>query len=184
MSVAPPVHTSGGGLAAQRSRLSQQVHLRNSPAARGRRGTASVGPEADEDAEGEDDIEEDVGEESGDAEDKSLYCVCQKMSYGEVRTDLNYIVCARTLGLWALFYHVCTRRGRVMRFLSSYLIGYRLNPRYPPSFLTSIFRSHSGTPFLSRGVSCLVHWSLMDSASRPPFCICFSACSSISMRKR
>ncbi|PSR73422.1 hypothetical protein PHLCEN_2v10714 [Hermanssonia centrifuga] len=84
VSVAPPVHTSGGGLAAQRSRLSQQVHLRNSPAARGRRGTASVGPEADEDAEGEDDVEEDVGEESGDAEDKSLYCVCQKMSYGEM----------------------------------------------------------------------------------------------------
>jgi chromatin modification-related protein YNG2 len=38
---------------------------------------------ADEDAEGEDDLEEN-GEEGGDPEDKEIYCFCQKLSYGEV----------------------------------------------------------------------------------------------------
>lgn len=73
------------GSAGQRSRLSQQVHSRQSPSARGgRRVTASVGPDADEDAEGEEDLEEENGEDNGDAEDTQIYCFCQKMSYGEV----------------------------------------------------------------------------------------------------
>lgn len=67
----------------QRSRLSQQVHPRQSPL-RSRRRTASNGLDADEDAEGEDDVD-DAMEEGGDAEDKELYCFCQKLSYGEVR---------------------------------------------------------------------------------------------------
>ncbi|THH12711.1 hypothetical protein EW146_g7440 [Bondarzewia mesenterica] len=62
---------------AQRSRTSSH---RPSPA-RGRRAVSSLGP--DEDAEGEEDIEE-AGEEGEDNEDKSLYCFCQKMSYGEM----------------------------------------------------------------------------------------------------
>ncbi|OBZ70433.1 Chromatin modification-related protein png1 [Grifola frondosa] len=37
----------------------------------------------DEDAEGEEDLE-DATEEGGDAEDKELYCFCQKLSYGEM----------------------------------------------------------------------------------------------------
>lgn len=74
----------------QRSRLSQQVQMRNSPAARGgRRVATSVGPDADEDAEGEEDMEEDAMEEGGDTEDKELYCFCRKLSYGEVRTQLS-----------------------------------------------------------------------------------------------
>lgn len=77
------------GVSGQRSRLSQQVALRNSPAARNnRRVTTSVGPDADEDAEGEEDVEEDAMEEGGDTEDKELYCFCQKLSYGEVRARL------------------------------------------------------------------------------------------------
>ncbi|KAH9948802.1 hypothetical protein B0H21DRAFT_689592 [Amylocystis lapponica] len=66
----------------QRSRLSQQVHPRQSPL-RSRRVTASAGPDADEDAEGEDDLEDAV-DEGGEAEDKELYCFCQKLSYGEM----------------------------------------------------------------------------------------------------
>ena len=73
----------------QRSRLSQQVQLRNSPAARGRRVTTSAGPDADEDAEGEEDLEEDAMDEGGDTEDKELYCFCRKLSYGEVRRWLG-----------------------------------------------------------------------------------------------
>ena len=65
-------------LPVQRSRTSSH---RPSPA-RGRRAVSSVGP--DEDAEGEDDVE-DAGDDGEDNEDKSLYCFCQKMSYGEVR---------------------------------------------------------------------------------------------------
>ncbi|TDL29390.1 hypothetical protein BD410DRAFT_892695 [Rickenella mellea] len=67
-----------------RSRLGQQVHP--SPP-RGRRAVSSVG---DEDAEGEeDDAEGDADadgetEDSGEPEDKTLYCHCQKMSYGEM----------------------------------------------------------------------------------------------------
>ncbi|CCL98240.1 uncharacterized protein FIBRA_00234 [Fibroporia radiculosa] len=66
----------------QKSRLSQQVHPRQSPL-RSRRVTASAGLDADEDAEGEDDVEDGM-EEGGDAEDKELYCFCQKLSYGEM----------------------------------------------------------------------------------------------------
>ncbi|KAI0346904.1 hypothetical protein BDW22DRAFT_1410872 [Trametopsis cervina] len=66
-----------------RSRLSQ-VAARSSPAARGRRATTSLGPDADEDAEGEEDVEEDAMEEGGDTEDKELYCFCRKLSYGEM----------------------------------------------------------------------------------------------------
>lgn len=65
----------------QRSRLSHQTHLRHS-----RRGNSLFG--ADEDAEGEDDFEEN-GEEGGDPEDKEIYCLCQKLSYGEVRCLVN-----------------------------------------------------------------------------------------------
>lgn len=64
----------------QRSRGLQQS--RQSPA-RSRRVTASAGLDADEDAEGEDDVDM---EEGGDADDKEVYCTCQRMSYGEVRT--------------------------------------------------------------------------------------------------
>lgn len=64
-------------LPVQRSRTSSH---RPSPA-RGRRAVSSVGP--DEDAEGEDDVE-DAGDDGEDNEDKSLYCFCQKMSYGEM----------------------------------------------------------------------------------------------------
>lgn len=74
---------SSGYSSGQRSRLSQQVHPRQSPL-RSRRVTASAGLDADEDAEGEDDLD-DAMEEGGDAEDKELYCFCQKLSYGEVR---------------------------------------------------------------------------------------------------
>jgi chromatin modification-related protein YNG2 len=35
-------------------------------------------------AEGEDDVEEGNGDDDEDNEDKTLYCFCQKMSYGEV----------------------------------------------------------------------------------------------------
>lgn len=76
-------NVSGGG-GSQRSRLSQHVHPRHSPARATRRVATSVGPDADEDAEGEDDVE-DTGDDNGDVEDKELYCFCQKLSYGEVR---------------------------------------------------------------------------------------------------
>lgn len=82
------VHTVASAIG-QRSRLSQQVQPRNSPAARGRRIATSVGLDVDEDAEGEDDMEEDAMEEGGDTEDKELYCFCRKLSYGEVRTRLT-----------------------------------------------------------------------------------------------
>lgn len=72
MSAAPSYGTG------QRSR----VHTRQSPL-RSRRVTESAGPDIDEDAEGEDDLEEGM-DDSGDAEDKRLYCFCQKLSYGEV----------------------------------------------------------------------------------------------------
>ncbi|KAH9938109.1 uncharacterized protein B0H18DRAFT_1112295 [Fomitopsis serialis] len=72
-----PMPASAYG-AGQRSRASQQT--RQSPA-RSRRVTASAGLDADEDAEGEDDLEM---EEGGDAEDKEIYCICQRMSYGEM----------------------------------------------------------------------------------------------------
>ncbi|KAI0303641.1 hypothetical protein B0F90DRAFT_1307677 [Multifurca ochricompacta] len=72
----------------QRTRLAQQQSHRASPA-RGRQLPPEPGP--DEDAEGEDDVEEGNGDEDEDNEDKTLYCFCQKMSYGEVRTT-HYIV--------------------------------------------------------------------------------------------
>ena len=65
----------------QRTRHAQQSH-RPSPA-RGRQ-TQPEPPGPDEDAEGEDDVEEGNGDEDEDNEDKTLYCFCQKMSYGEV----------------------------------------------------------------------------------------------------
>ncbi|KZT71557.1 hypothetical protein DAEQUDRAFT_744233 [Daedalea quercina L-15889] len=71
-----PMPASAYGVG-QRSRTSQS---RQSPA-RSRRVTASAGLDADEDAEGEDDLEM---EESGDADDKEVYCTCQRMSYGEM----------------------------------------------------------------------------------------------------
>ncbi|GJE94728.1 hypothetical protein PsYK624_108990 [Phanerochaete sordida] len=69
----------GTGATGHRSRLGQQVTT-----GRGRRATASLGPEADEDAEGEDDVEDDAMEETGDQEDEQVYCFCQKLSYGEM----------------------------------------------------------------------------------------------------
>ncbi|KAI0776184.1 hypothetical protein BD413DRAFT_262380 [Trametes elegans] len=71
----------GGSSGAQKSGLSRQVHPRQSPI-RSRRAHTSAGPD-DEDAEGEDDLDE-AGEEGGDAEDQELYCYCQKLSYGEM----------------------------------------------------------------------------------------------------
>ncbi|KAI0267653.1 hypothetical protein BC834DRAFT_968593 [Gloeopeniophorella convolvens] len=66
----------------QRTRLAQQQSRRASPA-RGRQAPPEpVG--LDEDAEGEDDVEEGNGDEDEDNEDKTLYCFCQKMSYGEM----------------------------------------------------------------------------------------------------
>ncbi len=67
----------------QRTRLAQQQSHRASPA-RGRQ-TQPEPPGPDEDAEGEDDVEDGNGDEDEDNEDKTLYCFCQKMSYGEVR---------------------------------------------------------------------------------------------------
>ncbi|KAH8096709.1 hypothetical protein BXZ70DRAFT_1009703 [Cristinia sonorae] len=65
------------------SRLSQQVHPRQSPSRTTRRVTASVGPDPDEDAEGEDEPE-DAAEDLGEVEeDKEIYCFCRKLSYGE-----------------------------------------------------------------------------------------------------
>ncbi|GBE79810.1 hypothetical protein SCP_0210110 [Sparassis crispa] len=78
----PAPMPAGAHVGGQRSRLSQQVHTRHSPA-RVRRVTASVGPGADEDAEGEEDVDEAM-EEGGEGEDKELYCFCQKLSYGEM----------------------------------------------------------------------------------------------------
>ena len=65
----------------QRTRHAQQSH-RPSPA-RGRQAQPEP-PGPDEDAEGEDDVEEGNGDDDEDNEDKTLYCFCQKMSYGEV----------------------------------------------------------------------------------------------------
>lgn len=48
-----------------------------------RRQTPSV--EAEEDAEGE--------EDDGNEEDKNLYCFCQKLSYGTVRTGFRGYFC-------------------------------------------------------------------------------------------
>jgi len=66
----------------QRTRLAQQQLHRASPA-RGRQAQPEP-PGPDEDAEGEDDVEEGNGDEDEDNEDKTLYCFCQKMSYGEM----------------------------------------------------------------------------------------------------
>ncbi|PCH40944.1 hypothetical protein WOLCODRAFT_24379 [Wolfiporia cocos MD-104 SS10] len=77
-----PAPMTAGAYGAQRSRLGQQVSVRPSPL-RSRRATASSGADPDEDAEGEDDVD-DALEEGGDAEDKELYCFCQKLSYGEM----------------------------------------------------------------------------------------------------
>ena len=65
----------------QRTRHAQQSH-RPSPA-RGRQAQPEP-PGPDEDAEGDDDVEEGNGDDDEDNEDKTLYCFCQKMSYGEV----------------------------------------------------------------------------------------------------
>ncbi|KAH9943195.1 uncharacterized protein BXZ73DRAFT_87583 [Epithele typhae] len=72
---------NGSASGVQRSGLSRQVHPRQSPV-HSRRKHASAGPD-DEDAEGEDDME-DGGEDGADAEDQELYCYCQKLSYGEM----------------------------------------------------------------------------------------------------
>jgi hypothetical protein len=72
----------------QRTRLAQQQSHRPPPA-RGRQIQQEI-PGPDEDAEGEDDVEEGNGDEDEDNEDKTLYCVCQKMSYGEVCVTFRY----------------------------------------------------------------------------------------------
>ncbi len=66
----------------QRTRLAQQQSHRPPPV-RSRQVQQEL-PGPDEDAEGEDDGEEGNGDEDEDNEDKTLYCFCQKMSYGEV----------------------------------------------------------------------------------------------------
>lgn len=59
------------------SRLSTQIHPQ----------AASPISGTEEDAEGEEDADEDA---NGDQEDQQLYCVCQKMSYGEVRYHIIF----------------------------------------------------------------------------------------------
>ncbi|KAF7789344.1 hypothetical protein EIP86_000288 [Pleurotus ostreatoroseus] len=131
--VAAAVSAAGASSsAAQRSRLSQQVHPRASPAARGRRATASVGPDADEDAEGEEDLDEDGGEDGGDAEDTQIYCFCQKMSYGEVRAQLT--VCRAWCA--ALFVSMCALCADAMRL--------RLQLAGQSAFLLLLLPSSSG----------------------------------------
>jgi chromatin modification-related protein YNG2 len=74
----------------QRTRLAQQQSHRPPPA-RARQVQPEL-PGPDEDAEGEDDIEEGNGDEDEDNEDKTLYCFCQKMSYGEVCHAVYHVV--------------------------------------------------------------------------------------------
>ncbi|KAF8501737.1 hypothetical protein F5888DRAFT_1265033 [Russula emetica] len=76
-----PVPTSTPVLP-QRTRLAQQQSHRPPPV-RGRQIQQEI-PGPDEDAEGEDDVEEGNGDEDEDNEDKTLYCFCRKMSYGEM----------------------------------------------------------------------------------------------------
>lgn len=76
-----PVPTSTPVLP-QRTRLAQQQSHRPPPVRSRQIQQEIAGP--DEDAEGEDDVEEGNGDEDEDNEDKTLYCFCQKMSYGEV----------------------------------------------------------------------------------------------------
>jgi chromatin modification-related protein YNG2 len=76
----------------QRTRLAQQQLHRASPA-RGRQPQPEPEPPGpDEDAEGEDDVEEGNGDEDEDNEDKTLYCFCQKMSYGEVCATRHHVM--------------------------------------------------------------------------------------------
>jgi chromatin modification-related protein YNG2 len=76
----------------QRTRHAQQSH-RPSPA-RGRQAQPEP-PGPDDDAEGEDDVEEGNGDEDEDNEDKTLYCFCQKMSYGEVCATKHIVLVLR-----------------------------------------------------------------------------------------
>lgn len=64
-SASPTVAATANAHTHQRSRLSRQIHPRE---------------DVDMDAEGDEDAE---GEE-GDADDETLYCFCQKQSYGDV----------------------------------------------------------------------------------------------------
>lgn len=66
-------------VAPTRARLTQQQSHRASPARTTAR-RASTPSGNDEDAEGDDDIEENADEN----DDEALYCFCQKPSYGEV----------------------------------------------------------------------------------------------------
>ena len=75
----------------QRTRLAQQQSHRPPPV-RGRQIQQEI-PGPDEDAEGEDDVEEGNGDEDEDNEDKTLYCFCQKMSYGEVCDFTSVLSC-------------------------------------------------------------------------------------------
>ncbi|KAL4247124.1 ING family protein [Abortiporus biennis] len=86
------------GAVTARSRLSQQVTARNSPTPRHgqRRGggggieptsSAAANVVEDEDAVGEEDVDEngeDGGEDGADVDDTELYCFCRKLSYGEM----------------------------------------------------------------------------------------------------
>jgi chromatin modification-related protein YNG2 len=74
----------------QRTRHAQQQSHRPSPA-RGRQ-VQPEPPGPDEDAEGEDDVEDGNGDDDEDNEDKTLYCFCQKMSYGEVRATRHIVL--------------------------------------------------------------------------------------------
>ena len=74
----------------QRTRHAQQQSHRPSPA-RGRQ-VQPEPPGPDEDAEGEDDVEDGNGDDDEDNEDKTLYCFCQKMSYGEVRATRHVVL--------------------------------------------------------------------------------------------
>lgn len=83
-SMAPsPAAGADGHLPAGRSRLSLAFPRQPSPTPRSRRATSELVKDAD--AEGEEEEEEEEGDDpSGDPEDKTLYCLCQSLSYGKM----------------------------------------------------------------------------------------------------
>ncbi|KAI0320164.1 hypothetical protein OF83DRAFT_1169587 [Amylostereum chailletii] len=65
-----------------RTRITHQTSHRPSPA-RGRKAPSPSPIGHDEDAEGEDDVDE-MGDDGEDSEDKNLYCFCLRPSFGEM----------------------------------------------------------------------------------------------------
>ena len=95
----------------QRTRLAQQQSHRASPA-RGRQAQPEP-PGPDEDAEGDDDVEEGNGDEDEDNEDKTLYCFCQKMSYGEVRFLYTFISPHEQTNFFSRWLRAITRNANI-----------------------------------------------------------------------